>query len=145
MFKVVPLEAIHIKQMLEDPLNTNMKKIFTGSLIDDLVQSHSVAIINENKLYLVAGVKEYWRGRGHLWAMLSSSSKEVFVVVFRIIKRWLNEQMLERYFRLEVSIPYDFEQGKRRALMLGFKCEASYAPKYLPDQQDVAIYAMVRN
>lgn len=146
MFKVVRLKDSHLGKMLDDPLNESMKAVFTEQLIDEIISGHSVAIVDENQeVYLVAGVKEYWAGRGHIWTMLASHSKYHFVTIFRIIGRWLKEQLEHQYFRLEVSIPVHFEQGKRRALMLGFKCEAPFAPKYLPNGEDVSIYAMVRD
>ncbi len=146
MFEIVPYKQEHLIALLSDPMNERLKPFFlTGvKMAARLEGSNAVTIIHEGRVIACGGITEIWMGRGHIWSMFSERSKECFVGTFRAIKRWLAEQIAKNYQRIEMSVPCEFANGKRRAELLGFSLECAVAKKYLPDGEDCAVYSMVR-
>lgn len=142
MFNVVPFKKEHIATLVEQKINLGNKEFFLSGLGKDFESHHdSFTGIIDGKPVVCGGIKEIWPNRGIIWCVFSESSKTNFVPVFRGIRTFLSKS---KFNRIEVCIPCNFEIGKRRAEMLGFKLEIPCAKKYLADGTDCTIYSMVR-
>lgn len=146
MFKLEPFRAEHILPLLDQPINGVWREKYLGTagLLGWLETQVSFTGSIGGKTVVCGGVTQYWPGRGHIWTMFSEESKVCFVPVFRGIRRFLKDQLKENFHRIEVSIPCDFSQGRRRAELLGFRLECGFAEKYMSDGADAALYSMVR-
>lgn len=145
MYKLVPYEAKHIWSLLEEPINLFCKDLFLSGLAVSLEGSDAMTIFRGDQVLVCGGINPYWAGRGQIWTMFSLESKKYFLPVFRLIKKWLKEMLQTKYARIEVSVDYGFEQGCRRAEMLGFELEVKRAKQYLPGGRDCTLYSMVRD
>lgn len=142
MFELVPYKHEHVLPMLEQKINFPLRGFFLNGHGRNLDQRGTAFTIMGNGIPLVCGaVDEIWVNRGTIWCMFNEKSKTNFVPVFRLIKQFLDDS---KYNRIEVCIPCDMALAKRRALLLGFKLECAYAPKYLPDGTDCSVYALVK-
>jgi hypothetical protein len=144
MYKVVPFSEQHILPLLEQPINRGLKDFFLSGRARELETSGSVTLMRDGQVLLVGGVLPLWEGRGIVWCMFNEESRNFGVTVFRHLRRYVDLK-LKTFRRIEVCVPYDFDHGKRRVEMLGFKLECAHARKYLPDGSDCALYAMVRD
>lgn len=143
MFEIVKYKKEHIIPMLDQKANIANKELFLSGQMAAVEAADSFTGLLDGKPVLCGGVFQYWNGRGLLWSVFNEECKSNFVPVFRGIKKFLSEQ-LKIYNRIEVAIPCDFEAGKRRIKLLGFKLECEKAEKFLPNGQDCALYALVR-
>jgi hypothetical protein len=144
MSELVPFRRWHLLKLLEEPMNKSMAPHFSHSDIERMEKIGSVSFIYKGELMVSGGISPYWAGRGQLWAMFSEKSKHHFVPTYRVIRRWLKEEIGTRYQRIELSVGCQFLVGKRRAEMLGFHLEVERARRYLPSGEDCALYSMVR-
>jgi hypothetical protein len=145
MMKVesIPYKREHIVPLVYQSANLGVKKFFLSDIGEQLESNDSVTITINEKVMCCGGIMEMWAKRGHIWCVFNEESKSNFVPVFRAIKKFLEEKQ-EKYPRIEVSIPYDMRFAKRRAELLGFKCEIECAKKYLPDGTDCAVYVLIK-
>lgn len=142
-FKLVPFKAVHIMPMLEQPINIAHRDQFTNGVAEWVEQKGCFTGLLGEKPVVCGGILAYWPGRGQIWTMFDENCGGNFVPIFRGIKRYLKEQG-KVFKRIEVSIPYDFSIGRRRAEMLGFKLECDRATAFLPDGGDAALYSLVQ-
>lgn len=144
MFKFVPYKREHVIPFLDQPSNIGIKDIFLKDNATQFENYNSVTGTFNDVPVFCGGILKVWEKRGFIWTVFNEDCKKNFVPVFRGIKKYLTEQQ-EIYHRIEVAIPVDFEIGRRRAEMLGFKIECPLARKFFSDGQDCALYAMVRD
>lgn len=143
-FQVVPYSEKHAIPLLEQSINVHMKEFFLKGHARELEKGPSVALLYKGEPMLVGGILPVWEGRGQVWCMFSEKSKYHAVAVFRHLKRFTTENF-QKFYRIEVCVPYDFEYGKRRVEMLGFELDCARAKKYLPGGGDAAVYSAVRS
>ena len=141
MFELVPFKMEHITPVLDQKINQGVKAFFLaqGKRYED--PKLGMTGMFHGKPIVFGGFEPIWDNRGMVWCVFSNEEKKHFVPVFRGIKKFL---LQTPYVRTEVYIPFDFEQGKRRAEMLGFKLECARAPKFLPNGTDCAIYCLIK-
>lgn len=89
----------------------------------------------------VAGVTEYYPGRGECWAILSPGLKSEMLQVHRVVRRFID---MAPYRRLEAVVDVSFAQGHRWMKMLGFQVEAERLRYYTPDGRDVRLYSKIK-
>jgi len=142
MSKLIEFKPEHLLPLLNEPINTHLKGWFMSGVIYEI--KDSVTFFYNDQVMFCGGITPYWEGRGQVWSVFSERSKHHFVPTFRVIRSYLNNQLGLNYRRIEMSVDVDFEIGKRRAEMLGFRLEVERAKQYLPNGKDCALYAMVR-
>ena len=143
MFEVVPYKHWHIEPFLEQKINLPLKGFFTHGLGREFEKRGNAFTGLVDRVPMVCGaIEEVWENRGTVWCMFNEECKTNFIPVFRAIKKFI---MASKFKRIEICIPCDFEQGKRRAKMLGFELETECARKYLPSGTDCSIYVMIKD
>lgn len=143
MFELVKFEASHMITLSQEPINKWVEGMVLSGQAAELEEGdNNFTFLIDGYPHMCGGIGTYWNGRGQLWSIFSERSKDNFLPSFRCIQRWLIEQR-KIFRRIELSVDYEFEQGKRRAEMLGFKLEIERARKFLPNGKDVSLYAMV--
>ncbi len=144
MFKVVPFKAAHLEAIKDQKINAGLSEFCAKGEAIPLENTNSISILRDDEVMACGGITDYWHGRGICWTSFSEHSKRCFVTVFRLIDRWLKEQLKTKYHRIELSIDYDSQNGRRRAEMLGFRLECELARKFLPNEKDCSLYSLVR-
>jgi hypothetical protein len=139
MFELIKFKMEHILPLLNQPINK--KAGFTKEMAETAQTYESYTALVNGEPYWCGGIVKCWEGRGQVWSVFSEKSKYNFLPLFRGLKRSIDKLS---YNRLELAIPCDFEIGKRRAQLFGFKLECEKAKKYLPNGVDCALYAWVR-
>lgn len=134
----------HFMQMKEEPSVAPLVPHITAMHLDSLVgTAYSYAILNKGsgRVLACAGVAEYWAGRGEAWALLSAGMQSDFIVVTKMVKRFLAVCPLRR---IEAAVVVDHAAGHRWTQLLGFQLEAPLLRGYTPQGEDVSLYARVR-
>lgn len=145
MFELVPFQAAHVLPILAEENNAHWREKYeTPGLTAWLESQCSFTGLLQGKPVVCGGITLYWPGRGHVWTIFSEISRNNFVPVFRGMRKFLREQLKTNFHRIEVSVPCDFQIGRRRAELLGFRLETGYAEGYLPNGGDAAVYVMTK-
>lgn len=144
MSELVKFKAAHLRPLLEQPVNAGLRDWFLSGVADQLEVTESASFVYKDEVMVCGGITKYWEGRGQLWTVFNENAKFNFVPTFRAIKHWLNYQIENQYKRIELSVNCDFEIGRRRAELLGFKLECATAKNYLPSGGDCSLYSLVR-
>lgn len=140
--EMVPYKKEHLLDMIYEPHNDSEREFFLGGgIYQKLEGMDSKTILLNGKPAVCLGIIPYWEGRGQVWSMFSAKCKSNFVPVFRLGKKFFQDQPLTR---IEICVPCGFDIGKRRAILLGFKLECSRARKYLRDGTDCALFSLVK-
>lgn len=142
MFEHVPFKREHIVPLLDQPMNLGLRSHFLDSGLADTMEKTGVArtgLVDGIPMFC-GGITDYWKDRGIVWIVFSEESKHHFVSCFRGIRKWLRELPHQRV-ELTTRI-----QGldHRRALQWGFTLEAPRMRKFLPNGEDCALYAIVK-
>jgi hypothetical protein len=144
MFKVVKFELEHVKEMLEEPMNSGLSYFKDNDYHEPkrlASLSFGLTGMIGNKPMVCAFLVPLWRGRGYAAFVFSEQVAKHSIRVYRGMKDTIPNLPFDR---LEFDCPADFELGQRRALMMGFKVMCPLAKKYLPDGRDAVIYEWVR-
>lgn len=145
MSSIIAFRAEHLKHLLSQELNKHERGLFTEDFILSMETNHQyITLIYKDKIMACGGITPYWPGRGEVWTIFSEESKYNFVATFRMIRWWLHQQLKLNYRRVELSIPPDNLNARRRSELLGFKLEVERARKYLPTGEDCSLYSLVR-
>lgn len=143
MFSLVAYKKEHVIPMLDQPSNLHAKTDYLAGLAEWAETKESFTGVLNGLPVVCGGLLMCWKDRGQIWTVFSEECKSNFIPVFRGIRAYLDQQN-EKVARLELSIPCEFELGRRRAELLGFKLECERARKFLPDGTDCALYSRVR-
>lgn len=142
MFEVVPYKHDHVLPLLEQGINKPLAGFFLHGLGRQFeTRGTAFTGLSAGKVLVCGGIDEIWENRGIVWTIFNEETKQNFLPVFRAFKKFL---AASKFRRIEISVPYGFEQGARRARLLGFKLECECARAYLPDGTDCAIYSLVK-
>ena len=140
--EIRPLKKEDLQSLLIESMHEEDRLWMDEGMMNMLIsQPFSVSIFYKDRLMLSGGVIGYWFNRAQVWTFFSEKSKDNFISAFRAIKRFLDYQPFNR---VELSVPVNFEQGKRRALLLGFNLECESAKSYLPDGTDCALFSFIK-
>ncbi len=143
MFKVVKCEVEHIKELIKEPMNHDLKDWENSGQPEKLVElTEAYTFLVGDQVMMTAGIVDMWKGRGYTWSVFSERVKDCPVTFYRGFRKWLHTA--HSYRRLEMDTPVGFEIGRKRAAYLGFKLETPLARKYSPNGNDAEIYAWVR-
>lgn len=144
MFKIVPFKKEHLEVMLTQPthIEAGILTWYESGNAERMEKLCSFTGLWNGVPLICGGVIDYWENRGQLWSWFNAETpKMAFPAVIRGIKKFLAAQP---YNRVEMCHPVGDDQLARRALLLGFKLECSFARSYLPDGTDCALYSLVR-
>jgi hypothetical protein len=141
MYKLIPFKKDHVIPLSTESINAYLPNWYTSGQAEEMEQTHAFTAMKGEDVMMCGGITELWPGRGHLWCILSEKTKTDFVSAFRTINKFLKDQP---YTRVEMSVPYSFSQGHRRAILLGFDVECERAKKYLPNGDDCTLYVKIK-
>lgn len=102
---------------------------------------YSYSVYAGDQILLCAGVHEYWKDRGELWAMFDANCKRHFVGLVGAIRRFMDVCPLRR---LEAVVDHGFEPGHRLVRALGMKLECETMEAYRHNGINSSLYARVR-
>lgn len=143
MSEFIPFKKEHLAPLLEQKINFSIREWALSTAVD-MEKTDSVTLMYRGKVMVCGGIAPYWHGRGQLWSIFSEDSKFNFVPTMRGMKKWVHNQLKEKYSRIELSVEMGFLQGHRRAKLLGFELETMKAKKYLPSGETCSIYSLIR-
>lgn len=145
MYEIINFKEEHLKPLIGQSSNSSIPDWFTSGLAKGLEETNAVTIIYKDEVLACGGIRDYWNGRGQIWAVFNEvTAKKNFVPAFRATKSWIESQIKSNYHRIEMSVDYEFTIGHRRAKLLGFTKDCERARKYLPDGGDCTLYSLVR-
>ncbi len=106
----------------------------------------SYTCLFDGKIVAVGGIREYWKGVGESWLILTkhAQKKGIFgLIAYNAIKKKLNEIIEdEKFWRIEANARADFPKAIRFIESLGFEFEG-IKRKYTPDQCDMRSYSKI--
>lgn len=137
---LIPFKADHLFAIMDD----KERSFYNPALAKEMESLDSATFIYNGEVQSCFGITKYWEGRGQVWVVFNRSIKRNYIPTFRAGKRWVYG-MLDKYRRIEVCVKHDFDLGRRRVELVGFKLECARAEKYLPDGTDCALYSLVRH
>jgi hypothetical protein len=103
---------------------------------------HSYTILIKGRIVACCGVIEYWKDRGEAWSIIDRYSKAEFVLLFRTVKKLLEDAPIRR---IEATINKNFPAGHRWIKLLGFELEAETLKSYGLTGDDYSLYAKVKH
>lgn len=140
MIEAVSYRPEHLLVLALQPAQQWMASSVTRTEAEALAQCpRAIAVVDGDRVLGVAGVQEYWQGRGMVWAFLAGCLKKEFAAGHRIAKRFLAETKVQR---LEAHVEIGFEAGHRWLWALGFELETPVAEKY-QNGRDCSIYVRI--
>lgn len=142
MFEIIKFKVEHLESLSSQPANQGVKAWISNGHAKTLEEkADSVSGIVNGQVAICAGTIEYWEGRALLWTVFNTEFKRNFFPVYKCIQTWLDQQP---YRRLEMAVPYGFDIGCRRALMLGFNIECGRAKAFMQGGGDAVLFSRVR-
>lgn len=139
--KVVKYKTEHMKQLTEQDATAWMATYFTDEQAESLEVHESYTGFIDGKVVACAGIVEFWKGRGEVWAILDKCCSEHFLLIHREVERFLD---FCKTTRIEANVDFNFPQAHRWCRLLGFDLEAAHMPKYFPDGRDGSRYVRIR-
>lgn len=138
MLHLIPFEPVHLLDFDVQPAQRDeFRRQPCGG---DFGESYTV-MRGETRI-CAAGVLPIWPGRAYAWALLSIHAGRHLLECTRIARFTLDAAPYER---IEMYVDEHFEQGRRWAEMLGFRCETPEPMrKYLTGGGGAYLYARVR-
>lgn len=137
MIQAVPYRPEHLLALSLQPAQEWMAASVTREMAESLYQCpRAIAAVDGDRVLGVAGVQEYWQGRGMVWSFLASGLKKEFLAGHRIAKEFLAATKVQR---LEAHVEIGFAAGHRWIQLLGFELETPVARKYIGGK-DCSIY-----
>lgn len=130
-----------------DSLVCNEKMAYLQSYITDedkkalCAQKYGYSARNgEGRVVFLGGVIEHWPGRGEAWAVFDRDCKKEFFSLFLAIRRLLKVCPTKR---IEAVVDYDFGEGHRLAIALGFEVETFRMRNYRQNGKDATMYVRI--
>lgn len=118
-----------------------LKPFVTKERLAAMAKSPSFTVTNElGRILACIGVMEHWAGRAEAWAIFHPDCRQYFLAIHHAVRRFLKITPLKR---IEAVVTVGFEEGHRWAQSLGFEMEARCLKAYLPDGNDVSLYARI--
>lgn len=143
MIEVVKFKKEHLTAIRERNTPFFLKEHITPAQIVRLEQrEHSYTVLSGDKVLACAGIVEHWAGRGETWALIDGYSRDSFMTLHNVVKRFLDIHR-HSYRRLEAVVDCDFPEGHRWVNSLGFKKECSRMKNYSVTGADCSLYVMI--
>lgn len=101
----------------------------------------SWAAVSGERVIAVAGVLDYWPGRGEMWAIFNKPTPLEFFQIHRAAKRFIE---CLPHKRLEATVECDFKAGHRWIQQLGFHLEAEKLKFYGIGGVHMSMYAKIK-
>lgn len=141
-FRVVPLEAWHLRAVRLQPEQAVLQPMLDDAYIRNLARnSHGFTALDGPEVIACAGVILAWPGRECAWAMLSRCGPARFLRVHRAVAGFLAARETRR---IEITVDVRHAAARRWALLLGFE-EEGVLRAFTPDGRDVYSYGRLRN
>ncbi len=140
MYSVVPFKEEHLTEMLKQKINKAEREMCIAKDLRERAHTSFTGMFKDKPM-VCGGVVDYEDGIGYLWTVFDERSSKCFQSVFGSIKDFI-KKVKPNYANLMLAIPCDFEQGKRRAELLGFRLLHERAVKFLSNGTDCSIYVM---
>ncbi len=141
MFELVPFKKEHLEPLMLQKINAYVPEWVRKGHAAEMEKTGAVTVLVNGEITMCGGVTYIWEGRGQIWSIFSETCKKNFIPTFRAIRKYLDSSPFRR---IEMAVPYDFELGKRRAKLLGFKVECERAEKYSSSGADHTLYVRVK-
>lgn len=130
-FHVNHIDLIDIQPMQREEVRPGLSAPF-GWAFTGIVDGLPVAC---------GGLIDIWPGRAYAWALIGRDAGPWFVSIHRAVLDALRRSNCKR---IEMAVDADFEEGKRWARLLGFRCETPEPmPAFLPTGRPAYLYARV--
>jgi hypothetical protein len=142
MIEIVKFKAEHWDQIQGQDTTAYLAPLIPKDQAAMLAKSpYSYTLFAGERIVAIAGVMEYWPGRGEAWAELAQTSRKEFLPIHNAVKRFLEVCPFER---VEAAVDVNFGAAHRWVSLLGFELEAPVMKKYGVDGHDYSLYARVR-
>lgn len=142
MIEIIPFEAIHAKQIEEQPKTRHLAGPFRNANMETLEKlPTSFTLKYKGEILFCGGIVPKWEGCGGLWSILAGNQQTKFQIVHKRVKKFFDEVKIRR---LEATVALDFPEAHRWVKLLGFECEAPILKGFYRDGKDAALYARVR-
>jgi hypothetical protein len=142
MIEIVKFKAEHWDQMEGQETTAHLTPLIPREQMSALTGSpYSYTLFSGDRIVAVAGVLEYWPGRGEAWAELAQVCRKDFLAIHNAAKRFLD---VCPFVRVEATVDVDFVAAHRWAKLLGFEMEAPVMKKYGVDGHNYSLYARTR-
>ncbi|MFO1188511.1 MAG: GNAT family acetyltransferase [Alphaproteobacteria bacterium] len=137
------LRLSHVEAIDLQPSQAALRDQLSGAVIQGLVRSRAIAIVDGADVLVCAGLARRWPGRTVGWALLSHKIRpNRFLAVHRLIAAALDRAEMRDPGRIEVQIDPSHAAALRWARLLGFEVEGRMC-RYLPDGRDMILMARV--
>ncbi len=104
-------------------------------------QGNTTTIVNEfDEPMFIGGYVDVAPGRATVWTLVGVLAAPRMIAISKMVKRYLDTLP---HRRLEATVLYDFDAGRRWARMMGFQCEGLMR-YYTPTGEHHYLYARVR-
>jgi len=143
MIKVIDFKKEHLQALLEQPLYQHLKSNISEAHMEDLEKKRNAytCMTEDGRILIVAGVTEYWKGRGEAWALFDRESKKDLLLIHRAVRRFLEICPVRR---IEATVDVDSETQHRWIKSLGFEMEAPRLRKFTSEGKDASLYVRIR-
>ena len=140
---IVPYNRTHLYELQPQEHQAHVMSIVTPEQAKTLETKWAfTGKDNDGKVLICAGVIEVWANRGLAWTYIDKDAGKHFKAIHNASKRFFDYCPLNR---IEATVHVNFEQGHRWMRLLGFTLEAKVMRMFLPNGEDMALYAKVKN
>ena len=138
--EVVPYKAEHLMAMTLQPAQAWMVPLVNYEMAKAL-EGNAMTGLDGDDVLIVAGVAEYWTGRGLIWAYVGDNAYRHWKSIHAAAKRFLEMAPQDR---IEAAIEVGHDAGERWIKKLGFELETPLARKYQAGGRDCKVYVKIR-
>ena len=138
--EIVPYKAEHLMAMTLQPSQSWMVPLVNYDMAKAL-EGNAMTGLADGEVLIVAGVAEYWAGRGLLWSYVGENAHRHWKSIHAAAKRFVE---LAPQDRLEAAVEVGFETGEKWLQRLGFELETPLARKYQAGGRDCRVYVKIR-
>lgn len=142
---MVPFKKEHLLELLKEGfLDSKIQPYFLPEYGEHIEKNkRAFTLLDDGKTVVFGGATVFWKERAELWLVFGKPKTEKFIVIFKILKQWL-ETYKKEFQRIEMVVEYGNEVQHRWAKILGFTQESYRMRKYLPHGGDASLYSLVR-
>ena len=139
--RVEPYKAEHLLAISLQPAQAWLTQVVTPELAKALENGSAMTGLDGDEVLIVAGVADYWPGRGLLWSYVGENAHRHWKSIHAAAKKFLG---MVPHDRLEATVDIGFDAGERWVQRLGFSLETPRARNYYVNGRDCRIYVKVK-
>lgn len=139
--RVEPYKAEHLLAISLQPAQAWLTQVITPELAKALESNHAMTGLDGDDVLIVAGIADYWEGRGLLWSYVGENAHKHWKSIHKAAKKFVD---MAPHDRLEASVDADHSAGHAWITRLGFAVEVPCARKYQAGR-DCTVYVKVRD